>query len=208
MPGLADLVPPPESTAARWRIRTGAVVVVLLAALALTVVISAVGSSGASTEVPPAPVLASGPALSVEAEIIVQVAGAVRMPGIYSLPTGARLLDAVAAAGGLTDDADASAVNLARAVNDGEQLVVPRVGEAPPEAAPGAGASGSSSQLVDLNTATLEQLDTLPRIGPSIAQRIIDWRAENGRFTSVDDLAEISGIGDKTIESLRGLVLP
>jgi competence protein ComEA len=208
MPGLADLVPEPGSTAARWRIRTGAVVVVLLGALAIAVMIGAAGSSGASTEVAPAPVLASAAGSAVEADIIVQVAGAVRAPGIYSLSTGARLLDAVAAAGGLADDADPTAVNLARTVTDGEQLVVPRVGEAPSASTPGAAASATASQLVDLNAATLEQLDTLPGIGPSIAQRIIDWRSQNGRFTSVDDLSDISGIGDKTIESLRGLVLP
>ena len=210
MPGLADLVPPPESTAARWRIRLGAVVVVLLLALAVAVVIGAVGASGTTAQVlPSAPVLSSTGEADAEQTAIVQVSGAVRTPGVYSLPAGARLLDAVAAAGGLADDADPAAVNLARVVGDGEQIVVPRVGEVPIQPVdPSGGAQGALSPLVDLNTATVEQLDTLPRIGPAIAQRIVDWRTENGRFTSVDDLSEISGIGDKTIESLRGLVLP
>jgi len=210
MPGLADLVPPPESTAARWRIRLGAVVVVLLLALAVAVVIGAVGASGTTAQVlPSAPVLSSTGEADAEQTAIVQVSGAVRAPGVYSLPAGARLLDAVAAAGGLADDADPAAVNLARVVGDGEQIVVPRVGEVPIQPVdPSGGAQGALSPLVDLNTATVEQLDTLPRIGPAIAQRIVDWRTENGRFTSVDDLSEISGIGDKTIESLRGLVLP
>ncbi|THG28754.1 ComEA family DNA-binding protein [Naasia lichenicola] len=211
MPGLGDLVPPPEPVRARWRIRLGAAVVILLIALGIAVVVGALGAAGSSTEVPASePVLASTGEPEAPAILIVQVGGAVRQPGVYSLRTGARLLDAIAAAGGLADDADADAINLARQIGDGEQITVPRVGEVPPAADPGAATGGVTAAPgpIDLNTATVEQLDTLPRIGPSIAQRIVDWRTENGRFSSVDDLAEISGIGDKTIESLRGLVLP
>ena len=184
---------------------------ILLIALGIAVVVGAVGASGSSIEVPPSePVLTSTGEPDAPAILIVQVGGAVREPGVYSLRSGARLLDAIAAAGGLADDADADAINLARQIADGEQITVPRIGEAPPAAAPGAvtGGGSAASGPIDLNTATVEQLDTLPRIGPSIAQRIVDWRTENGRFSSVDDLAEISGIGEKTIESLRGLVLP
>lgn len=142
----------------------------------------------------------------------IHVVGAVRSPGVVSVPAGARVSDAVTAAGGL-QGADATAINLARVLTDGEQIHVLRPGETPPPAAAGAGASpaatgaeGSASPsggLVNLNTADLAALDTLPGVGPVTAQRILDWRTEHGRFSSVDELGEVSGIGDKALARLR-----
>jgi len=132
--------------------------------------------------------------------LYVHVSGAVERPGLYRLDDGARVVDVVAAAGGLSDDADAAQINLARPLADGEQVQVPRVGEAPLEVA------GTRDGLVDLNTADAATLDTLPRVGPAIAERIIAWRDENGRFTSVDDLLAVPGIGEKMLAGLRDLV--
>ncbi len=131
-----------------------------------------------------------------------------------SLPAGSRVADAVDAAGGATGGADLSAVNLARVLVDGEQVRVPAEGEAPvaPPASPGGGASGGSSGApaapVSLSTADAGTLDGLPGIGPVLAQRIVDWRTAHGRFSSVDELAEVSGIGEKLLEQLRPLVVP
>lgn len=140
-----------------------------------------------------------------EESVFVHVSGAVRSPGLYVLSSGARVLDAVAAAGGFADDAAPNAVNLARPVGDGEQLVVPTAAEADARAAEGAGAPAGDGR-VDLNTADAAELDTLPRVGPAMAQRILDWREQNGRFTSVDDLLAIPGVGPKMLAALRDLV--
>jgi competence protein ComEA len=121
---------------------------------------------------------------------------------------------AVTAAGGPRRDADLSQVNLARPLVDGEQVVVPRPGQPATPAAvaagsavgPGASPAAPGGSPVDVNTATLAELDTLPGVGPVLAQRILDWRAQNGRFTSVDELGEISGIGDAVLARLRPLV--
>ncbi len=120
------------------------------------------------------------------------------------------MADAIAAAGGATPRADLSLLNLAHPVVDGEQVRVPRPGElvtssgAEGTGAPGASPGGSgSSPLVNLNTADLAALDTLPGVGPVLAQRIIDWRAEHGRFTAVEELGEVSGIGDKLYAQLQ-----
>ncbi|OUE32142.1 ComE operon protein 1 [Clavibacter michiganensis] len=142
--------------------------------------------------------------------IYVHVVGAVVSPGLFPLAPGSRVVDAVAAAHGFADGADPAGVNLARVLTDGEQLVVPRQGETAAPAAPGAaGASAtgaSPSTPVDLNTATAEQLETLPRVGPSLAARIIAWRSAHGRFTRVADLGRVPGIGDRTLASLTPLV--
>ncbi len=133
-------------------------------------------------------------------ELYVHVLGAVEKPGLYVLDLDARLVDAVGAAGGTTDDADLTAINLARAVEDGEQILVPTVG-APTAASPGAATPGDTR--IDLNAADQAALETLPRIGPALAERIIAWREENGRFQSVDDLLAVPGIGEKLLEGMR-----
>ncbi|MCL3860578.1 helix-hairpin-helix domain-containing protein [Actinotalea sp. K2] len=151
----------------------------------------------------------SGPDEQVP-DVVVHVVGRVLSPGVVHLPAGSRLADALEAAGGPTPEADLAAVNLARVVTDGEQVHVPAPGEAPPvqqPAAPGAGDQATEAgAALDLNTADAVQLDVLPGIGPVLAQRIVDWRAQNGPFTSVEELGEVSGIGPRLLEGLRSAV--
>ena len=127
--------------------------------------------------------------------------------GSCTCAEGTRIADALAAAGGVTAKADAALVNLAAPVADGEQVVVPARGAAGAAAA-GAGGGGSSTAPVDLNTATPEQLDTLPGVGPQTAAKIISFRQEHGPFHSVEELDAVPGIGPARIEQLKGLVLP
>lgn len=159
-----------------------------------------VAGSGPSTDAGDA----GGAVPPVPDAIYVHVVGQVRSPGLYVLGSGDRALDAVAAAGGFTGDADPRGLNLARPLLDGEQLVVPAVGEVPE--GQGAGGAVSADGRVNLNTADAAALETLPRIGPALAQRILDWRQRNGRFAAVDDLLAVSGIGAATLEQLRDLV--
>lgn len=145
-------------------------------------------------------------------QVGVDVEGAVASPGLYLVSADARVNDAVAAAGGMTSDADRQRVNLAQKVEDGMQVYVPSREEAP--AATGttttgagqASSSGASKGKVNLNTASAEELQTLSGIGPSLSQRIIDYRQANGHFKSVDDLRKVSGIGDTRFKSLKDLV--
>jgi len=189
---------------ARRRLGVGAAIVLVLVAAAVSVMIGMVRAAGAPD--------AAGEVVSEQIDttasaelpaLYVHVSGAVRSPGLYRLDDGARVVDAIAAAGGLASDADEEAVNLARRVTDGEQLRVPVVGEEPPASAAGGVASDGR---VNLNTADVAALDTLPRVGPAIAERIIQWREANGAFTSVDDLLSVPGIGEKMLASLRDLV--
>ncbi|MBM7789290.1 ComEA family DNA-binding protein [Tenggerimyces flavus] len=136
-------------------------------------------------------------------KLLVHVAGKVREPGVVQLPTGARVIDAVDAAGGALPGADLSGLNLARPLTDGEQVLV---GLPPPPGGPSARPSPTGQALVDLNTATLEQLDALPGVGPVLAQRILDYRDEHGRFESVEDLQQVTGIGSRKFAELRELV--
>jgi competence protein ComEA len=141
--------------------------------------------------------------------LIVHVVGAVRRPGLYRLADGARIADALRRAGGATRRADLSLVNLAAPVSDGTQVVVPR---RVPQATGGSAAPGSSAAPaagpIHLNTATVEQLDELPGVGPVTAQKIVDYREQHGAFSSVDDLDAIPGIGPARLEQLRELVAP
>ncbi len=148
------------------------------------------------------------------AEMVVHVAGAVVSPGIYTLYEGARVQDAVDAAGGFASDAEPDAVNLARTVQDGEQVLIPTVQEVEDGTYVDSSANTSStssststgtasSSLVNINTAGLEELDTLPGVGPSTAQAIIDEREANGPFTSIEDIQRVSGIGEKKFEKLK-----
>jgi competence protein ComEA len=150
-------------------------------------------------------------------EVVVHVAGAVVSPGVRRLPLGSRVTDALDAAGGALPGADLPRINLAAPLVDGQQVYVPRPGEplpvtAGPGATGGTGPAGDASgqagtgALIDLNTATAEQLDTLPGVGPSTAAAIIAHRDENGPFTSVDQLIDVRGIGEAKLEQLRDLV--
>jgi competence protein ComEA len=152
-------------------------------------------------------VVEATPRSESRAALLVHVVGAVRRPGLYRLRDGARVADAVSRAGGSTRNADLALINLAAPVADGAQVVVPR---RLPVVAGGGTAAGPAAPAgpVHLNTATLEQLDELPGVGPSTAQRILDYRQENGAFSSVDELDAVPGIGPARLEQLRELVAP
>ncbi|MFP5335661.1 MAG: helix-hairpin-helix domain-containing protein [Actinomycetes bacterium] len=219
---------PPSWRAARWAVPRSAGALVLV--LALTVSVAAVvwsllAAPGPATpavvpvrtEVTPAgPPVTQEPAPSAAAPtsagvVVVHVVGQVASPGVVELPVGSRVADAVDAAGGVTRDADLARVNLARPLVDGEQVVVPRPGEEVP-VPPAAGSPGSDEpgepapDVVDLNSASAADLDALPGIGPVLSERIVAWREEHGRFSSVDELLEVSGIGQSLLERLRPLV--
>lgn len=133
-------------------------------------------------------------------KIYVHVAGSVKSPGIYQLDSGTRVYDAVLAAGGFTDKANQASVNMARALNDGEQLVVS-------SESTGAVYEGAlSSSLISLNQASSSQLEDLPGVGPALAGRIVDWRTANGGFKAKEDLLNVAGIGDKLFASVKDLV--
>jgi competence protein ComEA len=208
---------------ARMRIGVGAAVAILVVALVVTVALSMIAPHGSTSPVPSVSAetargadASTAPTASApsSAALFVHVLGAVNAPGLYELHTGSRVIDAVSAAGGFTAEADQGGVNLARVLSDGEQLQVPVVGQVPPPGsvavpgttAPGGAGVAAAGAKVDLNTASEAELETLPRVGPAMAARILAWRSENGRFTSVDDLMDISGIGDKTFEALKDLV--
>ena len=172
----------------------------------------AVSSSAPSA----APTASSSGARSAtpSSRLVVDVVGKVHHPGVYQLPDGARVDDALHAAGGALPGVDLSPLNLARKLSDGEQIAVGVPGAGPAPGAPAAGApaagtgpaAASTSSPVDLNTATLAQLDTLPGVGPVLAQRIVDWRTAHGRFDSVDQLRDVTGIGDSRFADLKPLV--
>lgn len=145
-------------------------------------------------------------AAAPSSKLVVDVAGAVRRPGLHELAPGTRIADAVAAAGGATAKADITAVNLAAPIADGEQIVVPARGSG--AAGASSGAAPSPTAPLDLNSASLEQLDALPGIGPTTAQKILDYRQAHGSFHSLADLDAVPGIGQGRIEQLKGLVLP
>ncbi|TFB88165.1 ComEA family DNA-binding protein [Cryobacterium algoricola] len=253
LPPLDTLVPAARRPSrARLRIGLGAAVVLVLAALLIAVIVTALGPqsgqqvlvparSGASADGPQkaSPSATSGtgsgsgrsgsgtgasgsgtarssPGATPAAVILVHVLGAVARPGLFELPVGARVVDAVSAAGGFTAAADPAGANLARPLADGEQVYLPAVGETVPGGAGGGSVGGSGvgsgpaaglpAVKVNLNRATAAELDALPRIGPAMAQRIVDYRSANGPFATIDDLRNVTGIGDKTFDALKDLV--
>ncbi len=146
------------------------------------------------------------------AVLVVSVSGRVARPGLVEVPDGARVADVLEAAGGALPDTDLAQLNLARRVADGEQVAVgvppaPDAAGAPAAASPGEGGPAADGGPVELNTATLDQLDALPGVGPVTAQRILDWRASNGRFARVEQLREVEGIGERRFAQLRELVV-
>jgi competence protein ComEA len=147
------------------------------------------------------------PAAAAPQLLVVHVVGAVRRPGLYRLPEEARVADAVARAGGTTRRADVAAVNLAAPLADGAQVLVP-ARPVPGAAAAASRGSSAASTRVSLATATVEQLDELPGIGPVTAEKIVDWRTAHGPFRSVDDLDAVPGIGPTRVEQLREHVTP
>jgi competence protein ComEA len=166
------------------------------------------GTTTTAAPLPLPPAAGAGVTGLPSSRVVVDVVGAVRRPGLYRLAHGSRIADALTRAGGATAKADLAQVNLAAPLADGEQVVVPRRGAG--VAAPGAGSTspGAPAGPVQLSTATLEQLDALPGVGPVTAQKILDYRQEHGAFQSVDELDAVSGIGPKRLEQLRELVVP
>ena len=176
----------PDPRRARVRRVAGVALVVVLAGLAIGVFATAVMPRGSSTVIAPDEGPGDDAAVASTGAIYVHILGEV---------------DAVAAAGGFTDAADAGGVNLARFVSDGEQIVVPAVGAAS-VAAPGLTGDGR----VNLNTADAATLDTLPGVGPATAAKILAWRERNGRFEAIEDLLDVGGIGEAKLDALRDLV--
>jgi competence protein ComEA len=186
--------------------RRQAIVVALGLAVVLLLGARWVGHPGA-TAAPAAQPTRVRAGLASRPKVVVDVTGAVRRPGLYSLPDGARVADALEQAGGPTRTAYLEAVNLAAPLADGQQVLVPR--KVATVAGGGPAAAGTApTGPVSLSAATLEQLDTLPGIGPVTAQKILDYQAANGAFRSVDELDAVPGIGPATIEELRDLVVP
>jgi competence protein ComEA len=182
----------------------GAVAVAVLLVLG----VRHLGGGAASAPVV-APVRAPAKPEAAAKLLVIDVAGAVRRPGLYRLRSGSRIDDAIAAAGGATGKAQLDTVNLAAPVADGEQVVVPGRGATAGGAAASPPAGGSSpSAPLDLNSATLEQLEALPGIGPVTAQKILDYRQQHGAFHSVDELQGVPGIGPAHMAQLKGLVIP
>jgi competence protein ComEA len=142
----------------------------------------------------------SSETVAIEQYLYVHIVGEVKTPGMYQLPLGARLVDAVFAAGGLTDSADNSSVNLARELSDGEQVVVFSINDQ--DEAMGT----SSGGLISINRASNKQLEELPGIGPALSARIVAWREANGGFKSIEDLLKVSGIGENLLSGVMDLV--
>lgn len=198
----------------RWRLA-----VLAGAGVVIGIALAFVFTLSGSPEVPePPPALpAALPAASVsearhpssaadEGSIVISVVGRVAAPGLVTLPEGSRVADALKAAGNPVPDTDLGGLNLARRLGDGEQLYV-GVPTPPGAQAPAEAGGEPAAARVDLNSASLSALDTLPGVGPVTAQRILDWRTEHGRFASVDQLREIEGIGPSRFGKLQDLVV-
>src|SRR3954452_14784831 len=190
-----------QPSALTWLIIVGLAVLVMSGFL-----LSRHHGSAASSDPAPAaaaPVAVTPAASSSGDQIVVDVGGRVRHPGLVTLPAGSRVADAIAAAGGPLRPADLARINLAARVSDGQLLLIGVPG-ATAEAGTG---PGGGSGPVDLNSATVDQLDALPGVGPVLAQRIVDWRQANGGFRTIDDLQQVPGIGARKFSDLKALVV-
>ncbi len=200
----------------RLRLSLGAGVVLVLVAAGIAVLVSALSPHGVTRAAPveaPRTVHSVAPVAQVTAQDFVHVVGEVHDPGLYELPAGDRIVDAVAAAGGFTALADQAAINLAQVIADGQQIVVPAKGAAADPAAAGAGAAGAAAGgggaaggMVDINSADATGLETLDGIGPALAQRILAYRTAHGGFRSVGDLQNVTGIGPKKFAAIKAHV--
>jgi competence protein ComEA len=219
-PRRLDELIEPAPRSVRFRIGVGAGVVLLISVLVVAVLVSMLapkgstqlvsGSAKGTSPTTDAVALVDGTGKPENQSVFVHVLGAVTSPGLFELGSGSRVIDAISAAGGFTDEAEQGGVNLARILADGEQLVVPKIGEAPPAAesvvagsAPGGAAAGGK---VSLNSASAAELEALPRIGPAMAARIVEWRTANGRFSALNDLLSVAGIGQKTFDDIKDLI--
>ena len=208
---------------AQWRAiepRVRRVLLALLLAVAVLIIALASSSQSVSTLQPKSynPASATGfgqfgsatdsaPVAAPVGHVLVHVVGAVASPGVYQLDPDARVLDAIFAAGGFLKNADETSINLARPINDGEQIVVLASGGAGGSAGGAFSAGGAGvSQLVNVNQADASALDALPGIGPTLAGRIVDYRKLNGGFTKLSDLGKVAGIGNSLLANLQGLV--
>ena len=192
--------------------RSTALVGVCLALVCLALLGQRLAHAGAASSEPEPTAVSLEPVAEAPAHtvLVVHVVGEVRRPGLYRLRDGSRIADAVRRAGGALRDADLAAVNLAAPLVDGVQILVPGKVDASQGTAAGAADAGgaAATRLVSLSSATLEELDALPGVGPITAQKIVDYRTEHGPFASVDDLDAVPGIGPTRIEQLRELVTP
>lgn len=195
---MPETLPPPPRPR-RLQLSVGAAVVVGLVVLSGAVGLGLLKGQAAPTE--SVAVTADADEAAASGELYVHVLGAVEHPGLYVLDLDSRMVDAVAAAGGTTDDADLAGINLARTLEDGEQIIVPVTGVA--DGGTDAVTAPPADDRIDLNTADQASLEALPRIGPALAERIIAWREENGGFQSVDDLLAVPGIGEKLLDGIR-----
>ena len=176
----------------------------VLAGFMLAGVLLLISRSPKGTDIPLVPAPTAQP-------IVVHVVGAVPRPGVYEFPKGARVRDAILAAGGLLTDADVGIINMAALLQDGQRLEIPSLSGTPgtPSAVttPAAGTTPvPNADLIDINKASLEQLDTLPGIGPTTAQKIIDYRTTNGPFQRIEDIMNVSGIGPSTFDKIKNLI--
>ena len=142
-----------------------------------------------------------------ERPVIMHITGAVPRPGVYALPEGSRVQDAIAAAGGFLAEADRTEINLAALLIDGEKLDIPYIeGGSPVLPTPGAAVVAATPELIDINPASQSELETLPGIGPTTAQKIIEYRQQNGAFVSTEELINVSGIGPGLYERVKDLI--
>lgn len=192
----------PARIPSRYRMVVAGVIGVVIVACAIAAIgvlstqSSAPAAQSAPLPVPDQPVAAAAP-------LLVHVSGAVNNPGVLELEDGARVFDAVDAAGGVTSDAEANQINLARPVMDGEHIVIPREGETPRQ-----GAAATAGEPISLSRSPADVLVKLPGVGPALAARIVSWREEHGGFGHVDDVLAVAGIGSATLEGFRDQVVP